>query len=59
MAECWSLQERKKPDELVHTVQELLGVSGIILENKSSGTVPDHVLCIRCPVGKEATRNWP
>ena len=40
MAECWLLQQKKKPDTLVHSVQELLGVSGTILEKKPSGTVP-------------------
>ena len=42
MAECWLLQQKKKPDALVYSVQEPLGVSGTILENKPSGTVPDH-----------------
>ena len=41
MAECWSLQQKKKPNALIHTVQEPLGVSGTILENKPPGTVSD------------------
>ena len=36
MAECWSLQQKRKPDAPVHTVQEPLGVSETILENKPS-----------------------
>ena len=40
MAECWSLQQKRKPDAPVHTVQEPLGVSETILENKP----PDHEL---------------
>ena len=43
MAECWLLQQTKKPDALIHSVQEPLGVSGTILEKKPSGTVPEIV----------------
>ena len=44
MVQCWSLQQKQNPDALVHSVQEPLGVSGTILENKPSGTVPDREL---------------
>ena len=44
MAECWLLQQKKKPDALVHSVQQPLGVSGTILEKKPSRTVPDSEL---------------
>ena len=44
MAECWLLLQKKKPDALVHSVQEPLGVSRTILEMKPSATVPDSEL---------------
>ena len=44
MTECWLLQQKKKPDALVHSVQEPLGVFRTILEKKPLGTVPDSEL---------------
>ena len=46
MAECWSLQQRKKPDILVHTMSETSRLSEATVENKPSLTVPDVKLSV-------------
>ena len=46
MAECWSLQQKKKPDVLLHTVSEASRLSEATVESKSSVTVPDVKLSV-------------
>ena len=52
MAECWSLQQKKKPDALVHTVNEPMKLSGAVVnskppvapESKPQVTMPDSTV---------------
>jgi len=37
MAECWSLQQKNKPNALVYTVSKLLRLSGTMVESKPLG----------------------